>query len=316
MSMSNAGRMGQNQLLRQLIEDGPYNVQIALEFPFYGILGKQLDITTTPRFLLPTATALAPCGPIKEFTRSPDIKSFPIVEITSRYELCQSDVDTIDYPNNLYSEEDLLGIRDDIYEYFRLIVVGSAAPFFPSLDSLTDQILNLGGAPAQLEDFDRALTRVTTENGYDVVAMGNQSALRAFWSARYERGVPEPTWLQDVPNSMLGRANRPTPYVHHARFLVNEMIPNRTLPDGQLVTNLYFMQMGMSPDSGTGKGVFGIIPAPRVGNMFIRRDVVGRPQDDGTFDTSHNVFWSFPSGIAVAARRSLSVLQDFLVTPD
>lgn len=316
MSMTNAGRMGQNQKLRQLIEDGPYNVQIAQEFPFYGILGKQLDITTTPRFPLPTATALAPCNPIKEFTRSPDIKSFPIVEIMSRYELCQSEADTIEQPDSLYSEEDLLAIRDDIYEYFRLIVVGSAVPFFPALDTLTDQILNLAGASALLEDFDRALVRVTTENGCDVIAMGNLSALRAFWSARYERGVPEPAWIHEVPNAMRGHATRPTPYIHHARFLVNEMIPNRTLPDGQLVTNLYFMQMGMSPDAGTGKGVFGIIPAPRVGNMFIRRDVVGRPLDDGTFDTAHNVFWSFPSGLAVAARRSLSVLQDFQVTPE
>ena len=315
MSMANAGRMGQNQLLRQLIEDGPYNVQIALEFPFYGILGKQLDITTTPRFELPTATALDPCRNMEEFTRNPDIKSFPLVEVMSRYELCESEADTIDYPNNLYGEQDLLGIRDAIYEYFRLMVVGSVAPLFPALDTLTDQLINLAGAAATLEDFDRALARVTTENGYDVVAMGNPSALRAFWSARYERGVPEPAWLHDVPNALRGRAPRPVPYIHHARFLVNEMIPNRVVED-QLVTNLYFMQMGMDSSSGTGKGVFGIVPRPRIGNMFIRREVAGQVATDGTFTTAHNVLWSFPSGVAVGARRSLSVLQDFQVTPE
>ena len=316
MSLMNAGRLGQNQLHRRLIQDGPFNIQIALIWPWYGIQGKQLDITTTPRFALPTAVIPAPCDPIKDQPRNPDIKSFPMVSFQTRFDICWSDQDTIAHPNDLTAEQDALANYSLIYEYFRTLVVGSAAPFFPALDTLTDQVVNLAGVAPRLEDFDRTLLRVTTCDGLDVVAMGNLSALATFWHACYDRGVNAEMWERMAPACMGGQFERPTAFIKHARFYVNELIPNRTLqPGGQTVSNLYFMQLGTRDDYGTSKGVFGIIPEPRVGNMFVRRELEGQFNADTTVNTTRSVFWSFPSGVAVGARRSLSVLKDFEVVP-
>lgn len=313
MPIVNAGFLGQNFKLQHLIQDGPYNVQFLEVLPWFGVPGKQLDVTTTPRFPIPTAQHLAPCEPITEQTRSPEIKRFPITTIQGRYDICITDADAIEVPDDLYAEEDALTIQGMLYEYARLLVVGGVN--FPALHTLTDQVVNLGGALPQLEDFNRTLLRVTTNNGFDVIVMGNLEALNTYWSQAYERGIDAWMWPQNVPANMGGLVSRPQAFVQHARWYVNELIPNRVDEAGNLVTNVYFMQLGNNPDFGTAKGVFGIIPEPRVGNMFVRREHVGHMNDDGTFNTTHTVFWSFPSGIAVASKRSLAVLQDMRIAP-
>lgn len=316
MSLTNAGFLGQNQLLQHLIQDGPYNVQFLQVWPWYGVQGKQLDITTTPRFPIPTAQLLGPCDPIKEQTRDPDIKRFQIVAIQNRYDICITDADAVEVPNNLYAEQDVLAWAGCVYDYARLLDTGNAAPFFPSLLSLADPVegvVDLAGAVPQLEDFNRTLLRVTTNNGFDVIVMGNLQALATYWSQAYERGTDPYFWMQNVPVNMGGEVPRPQAFVQHARWYVNELIPNRTLPGGEVVTNVYFIQLGTNPNFGTAKGVFGIVPEPRVGNMFVRREHVGHMNDDGTFNTTHTVFWSFPCGVAVAARRSLAVLKDMQI---
>lgn len=315
MSLINAGRMGQVQLLRHLIQDGPYNLQIALVWLWYGILGKQLDINTTPRFVLPTAVTPAACAPIRDQPRNPDIKSMPLVNFQTRFDICWSDQDTIAHPDDLTAEQDALANYSLIYEYFRDLVVPVPGSL-PTLDTLTDQLVNLAGAVPTLEDFDRTLLRVTTHDGLDVVAMGNLSALATLWHAAYERGVNPEMWERQAPSAMGGEFERPTAYVKHARFYVNELIPNRILaPGGPTVTNLYFMQLGNRDDYGTAHGVFGIIPQARVGNMMVRRELNGHYNADTTINTTKSVLWSFPAGVAVGARRSLAVLQDFQVMP-
>ncbi|MCF6228135.1 MAG: hypothetical protein L3J82_05635 [Planctomycetes bacterium] len=84
-----------------------------------------------------------------------------------------------------------------------------------------------------------------------------------------------------------------------------------------MISNVYFIQLGTNPDFGTAKGTFGIIPNARVGNMFVRRQQQGHLIDpsDGTFSTTDSVFWSFPSGVAVASNKSLAVLKDMQVEP-
>ena len=316
MSLINAGNLGQNQLLKHLIQDGPYNVQFLEVWPWFGVEGKQLDISTTPRFATPTAQLITPCNRIDENTRSPNDgnKTFPISSIQTRYDICFTDADTIEYPNDLYAEQDALAIQSMLYEYARLLDVG--APGFPSLQSLTDQIVDLAGVAPQLEDFNRTLLRVTTNQGFDVIAMGNLDALNTYWSQAYERGVDPNMWQQNVPANMGGQAVRPQPFVQHARWYVNELIPNRVDPKGNTVTNVYFIQLGNNPGYGTAHGTFGIIPKPRVGNMFVRRQQQGHLIDPAgsAFNTTDSVFWSFPSGVAVASNRSLAVLKDMLIT--
>lgn len=317
MPLTNAGNLGQNQLLRHLIQDGPYNVQFLEVWPWFGVEGKQLDVATTPRFLQPTAQLLSACGEIAEQTRNPNNpnKTFPIPSIQTRYEICFGDADSIEFPNDLYAEQDALAILSMLYEYSRLLDTGGVG--FPALTTLTDQLVNLAGAAPVLEDFNRTLLRVTANQGFDVIVMGNLDALNTYWSACYDRGVNPNLWQQNVPANMGGVASRPQSFVQHARWYVNELIPNRLIPGDLTVTNVYFIQLGYNPDYGTAKGTFGIIPKPRVGNMFVRREQEGHIVDPalGTMNTTHSVFWSFPAGVAVASNRSLAVLQDMLITP-
>lgn len=313
MSLVNAGNLGQNQLANHLIQDGPYNVQFFEVWPMFGVDGKQLDVAYTRPFPIPTAEITGPCGPLTERTRSPEDgnKQFGIPVIQTRYDICWSDADSIEVPMELYAEQDALSIQGLLYEYARLLDVGG--PGFPALSTLTSQLVNLGGALPSLEDFNRTLLRVNTNNGFDVVVMGNLAALNTYWSMCYERGVDPWMWQQSVPANMGGRVSRPQAFVQHARWYVNEMIPNRRIDDFE-VTNVYFMQLGYNPNYGTAKGVFGIVPKPRVGDMFVRRQLQGH-FDAGSLQSTESVFWSFPAGVAVAADRSLAVLQDMQIVP-
>lgn len=313
MSLANAGNLGQNQLLNHLIQDGPYNVQFLEVWPMFGVDGKQLEIATTPPFPVPAAEIIEPCGNLAGRTRSPQTtnKRFQIPVIQTRYDICWSDADSIEVPMELYAEQDALSMQGLLYEYARLLDVGG--PGFPALSTLTGQIVNIAGAPPTVEDFNRTLLRVNTNNGFDVIVMGNLDALNTYWSICANRGIDAWMWQQSVPGNMGGRVVRPQAFVQHARWYVNEMIPNRDSPDGP-VTNVYFMQLGCNSDFGTAKGVFGIIPKPRVGNMFVRRQTQGR-WDGVSMQTTESVFWSFPAGVAVAADRSLAVLQDMQIIP-
>lgn len=315
MPLTNAGNLGQNQLLRHLIQDGPYNVQYLEVWPWVGVDGKFLDVATTERFKTPSANILAACGAITDRTRDPidRNKRFVIPSIQTRYDICFGGADSIEYPNNLYAEQDALAILSMLYEYSRLLDTGGAG--FPALTTLTDQLVNLAGAAPVLEDFNRTLLRVTNNQGFDVVVMGNQDALNTYWKACYERGVNPFLWQEDVPANMGGTASRPQSFVQHARWYVNELIPTRGVD--KLITNVYFIQLGYNPDYGTAKGTFGIVPKPRVGNMFVRRELEGHIVDPagGGINTTHSVFWSFPAGVAVASNRSLAVLHDMQIAP-
>lgn len=313
MSLANAGNLGQNQLLNHLIQDGPYNVQFLEVWPMFGVDGKQLDVAYTRQFSTPTAEIIEACGTLEERTRSPEVtnKQFGIPVIQTRYDICWSDADSIEVPMELYAEQDALSLQGLLYEYARLLDVGGIG--FPALSTLTSQVVNLAGAAPTVEDFNRTLLRVATNNGFDVIVMGNLHALNTYWSICAERGIDAWMWQQNVPGNMGGRVSRPHAFVQHARWYVNEMIPNRVVND-VTVTNVYFMQLGYNPDFGTAKGVFGIIPKPRVGNMFFRRQLQGR-WNGAAMETTESVFWSFPAGVAVAADRSLSVLKDMQVAP-
>jgi len=175
MSMTNANLLGQVQLLRHLIQDGPYNLQIALVWPWFGVDGRQLDIVTTPRFAAPIAQLPVPGGTVTDNTRNPTspLKNFPIVDFQYRYQVNWSDVDNIEHPNDIYAEQDALAIYSLIAEYFRILVVGNGSPAFPALATLTDQVVDLAGVAPTLEDFDRTLLRVTTHDAQDVIVMGN-----------------------------------------------------------------------------------------------------------------------------------------------
>ena len=104
-----------------------------------------------------------------------------------------------------------------------------------SLADPVNGVVNLAGAVPQLEDFNRTLLRVTTNNGFDVMVMGNLDALNTYWSQAYERGVDPNFWQQSVPANLGGTVSRPQAFVQHARWYVNELIPNRVTPDGVTV---------------------------------------------------------------------------------
>ncbi|MCF6228136.1 MAG: hypothetical protein L3J82_05640 [Planctomycetes bacterium] len=204
MALTNAGNLGQNQLLKHLIQDGPYNVQFLDVWPWFGVDGKQLEVATTPRFPTPTAQLMDACGKIAENTRNPNnaLKQFPIASIQSRYDICNTDADTIEYPNDLYAEQDSLAIQSLMYEYARLLDVGGVG--FPALHTLTDNLVEMAGALPQVEDFNRALLHVTTNNGNDVIVMGNLDALNTYWSQCYDRGTSPQFWQQQVPGNLGG----------------------------------------------------------------------------------------------------------------
>jgi hypothetical protein len=66
------------------------------------------------------------------------------------------------------------------------------------------------------------------------------------------------------------------------------------------------MVMGDSGGPGPGRGVTGIIPKGRLGNMFISRRRSG-----GNGDTNIYVDVTWPVGLAMGSKSALSVLEGF-----
>jgi hypothetical protein len=318
MAITNAGRLGQNPTLGRLIQNGPWNLQFMEVLPWYGVEGKQLEVVTTPQFPAPTAVPQLPGAALVETPRNPSApKVFPIVDFMTRYDINFADLDTVEFPNSLIAEYDAASMYSLIGGIASGLDTGHLSPAFPALHTLTDQITLVTGLPT-LEDFNRTLLRVATNDGYDVVVMGNLDALNTYWHACNERGINPNFWMRDVPSAMGGTIQRPTAWVQHARWYVNELIPTRIIeePEPRTVSNIYFMQLGYNPDFGTSKGVFGIIPKPRIGNMMVRRELQGQvPSTPTTITTTTSVIWSFPAGIAVGSNRSLAVMQDVEVLP-
>jgi len=119
-------------------------------------------------------------------------------------------------------------------------------------------------------------------------------------------------WMQQMLGAMGKGIERPAAFVKHARWYVNELIPIEGEGGPDPTTNVYFMQLGTNPDFGTAKGVFGIVPSPRVNNMFVRRQHSGVPSGSN-FVAADDIFWTLPAGVAVGASRSLAVLQNMRI---
>lgn len=78
------------------------------------------------------------------------------------------------------------------------------------------------------------------------------------------------------------------------------------------VQRMWFMALGDDGKSGSTRGVTGIIPGARVGNMFVRRYADGTINSrEPELQPRRDVFVSFPAGIAVGSQGELSLIQSF-----
>lgn len=76
--------------------------------------------------------------------------------------------------------------------------------------------------------------------------------------------------------------------------------------------------MVLGDDGGTGptRGVTGIIPKARVGNMFVKRATNGTLGESSVVTPATDTWVSFPAGLAVGSQGALSLIHNFAAPTD
>jgi hypothetical protein len=334
MAISNVEKLGQVQTAAGLLEEAPYNCQIAQFWPFMGIDGQaisyaskdQIPIAYTNASTNPAQELASTASSIVNHTDSPDVASgasptFKLGELATRYVIPYSQQDRYRTPNDLNEVEAKLAQRRLLYRYFsRIGGYGSAADgAILGLRSICDpsQVVDLTASglpgPFTLRQLDEAYHLVTDGGGRPNAIMSHSRARRTWLQALYAAGI-QPEYLEfEFSDPVRGTATVSIPAWHGTPWFVNDLIEVENSDDPDTATSpVFFLELGDTQQQGLGRGVTGIIPRARLGDMFIHRestDLVATAGQAGGPKLGMDCIW--PVGLAVGSKSSLGILQNF-----
>jgi len=320
--------LSQNQRGPWLVEGFPYTCEIAKLFPFRGVDGLALEFgvrdridvisDSDPADILYDGVTITMRAETPETAYSPP---YQIGEFATGFVLPYFQQDTITVPNDLESVAGQMAIRRLTYAFFKKISraagSGNLGDFNGLLDPLTFltagqtvDLLAVGPptAPAvlTLPKIDEAFYKVTDGAGRPNAIMAHPRAIRQIKKTMYDAGLNLDCvdWEWDDP--LRGKVLGKVPAWEGVPILTNELIEISTAGNGKKYSPVFFMVLGDSGGPGPGRGITGIIPKGRVGNMF-----VSRRRSGGNTDANIYVDVTWPVGLAMGSRAALSVLTGF-----
>jgi len=334
MTISNVGFLSQDQTAKWLVESFPWNIQIHKAFPFRGVEGFQLSYPL--RAQIPVsgggepAEVLGGDTALTNLTDSPgSLASYNLGELARRANIPYSQRDRYTVPNNLEAVEFELGLRRLTYAFFKKITrTGSVAdgdfegllgPSF--LDPAGPQYIDLidgGGLPGSLtlEALDQAFFQVTDGPGRPNCIMSHSRALRTYLYTCYQRGFLPEYIEYEWDDPIKGRIRSKAPSLHGVPWLVNDLA-EITLWEGEPSVDtspIFLMLLGDGDGPGPGRGITGVVPNERLGDMFVTRKSTAADPATGKTTTVLDMTW--PVTLAMGARSALSVVNNFILYPN
>jgi hypothetical protein len=340
MGISNVSKLGQIQTAAGLIENSPINCQIASVFPFMGIDGYGIEYASRPKISVTyPSNSTAPAQylsesatGITEHTDSPDkddsgstvatSATYYLTELATRYVIPYSQQDRYTYPNELSQTEKLLAERRLMYRYFSFIGQSGSSVSDGSdmlgLPGLVDSTRTIQPASGTLlmRHIDEAYYMVTDGPGRPNAIMSHSRALRTVFQLLYDTsGKVWPMGSTEVEmlDPLRGRVMVEVPTWRGTPWYVNDLleIDTTATPDK---AQIFFMLLGDSETPGAGRGITGIVPRDRVGNMFVHRPAAGAVVTAGNaISPNTNMDCVWPVGLACGSRGALSMIYDFNV---
>lgn len=331
MTISNVSYLSQDFTAKYLAESFPWNIQVFKMWPFRGIPGFQLSYAL--RDQIPADTSVLPAetlgtdAALLNYTDSPDDQAaYNMGELARRAIVPYTQRDRYTVPNNLHDVEIQLGLRRLIYTFFKKITrAGSTADGdFEGLlgTGLLDPTQKItmddgGGNPGTLtlEVVDEAFFKVTDGPGRPNCIMSHSRALRTYMKLCYDNGIMPDYMEFSWEDPMRGTVRGKVPSLHGVPWLVNDLA-EISIFDGPPVVEtspIFFMLLGDNDGPGPGRGITGVIPQERVGDMFVTRQSTAADPSGKTV-TVIDVTW--PVTLAIGAKGALSVLDRFALTPN
>jgi hypothetical protein len=268
-----------------------------------------------------TADVVTGLTALTDRTASPSAslsQTYPIGELGSRFTVPYFQEDIYSVPNDLVRLQTGQAILRLMYGYFKKICLdhetvnpgdfpGLLAP--PCMD--TDQKV-LVGTPSipgvlTLEHIDYAFSKVTAGPGRPNLIMSHSIAQRQYKKVCYDANQDLQYIDWEWIDPLVGRRMSKVLSVDGVPWLVNDLAPIYDPEEPTRYTDIFFLLVGDDEQGKAGRGVFGIIPEERKGDMFvIRQNPAGGAGGSQTFV---DVTW--PVGLAVGSRTSLSAIRYF-----
>lgn len=249
---------------------------------------------------------------------------YPIGELGTQVRVPYFQRDIYSVPNDLVQLQIGQAILRLMYGYFKKICLGVdfAGPgdFYGLLSSECmddDQQISIGSAsvPGGLtpEYVDYGLSKVTAGPGRPNVIMSHSIAQRQYKKACYEanKELEHIDWEWIDP--LVGRRMSRVLSVDGVPWLINDLAPIYAEGENPPTTDIFFLLVGDDEKGKAGRGVFGIIPEEREGDMFVVRQNPsgGFGEADGAGGAQSYIDVTWPVGVAVGSRTSLSVIRNF-----
>ena len=327
-SLQNADRLVLTDQWPWLIENFPWKVQIARHWPFMGVQGGFLRVPRTNQISnTDLASFNSSCGEVGLRTDQPDSTvTFGLANLITRYQVCFDDQDKFEIPNNLDEAEYKLAMQRLIYRYFRRLGAANDGDFnFPTLRGAVgaNQTIDMGAVALTFAALDQAYHLIVENEGRPNAIMSNSRAIRTYRNLFVaSHGIEPPKVWDTWTDPLRGIVREEITSFNGTPWYINDLIDDEDDTTGIV----YFMVLGDDKGPGHFRGITGIVPRGRERNMFIKRQAQGvvTPTQQiliadvpATIDVNTptnavtDTWVSWPTGMAMGAQGSLSILKGF-----
>ncbi len=310
-------------LVKWLLEDFPYRIQLSPIFPFIPIAADSLRYATTG--VLPPAVTIGQCGPIPEDTKQPNDPNrvHRMAEIATHFRVCYKAQDIFSSNvNDQVAVQMALAVRELLYKFWTLFESGDASANPDEFDGLLrlvdpSKVVDLGYGELTLEDMDRAKELVRSNDGRGTVIFASSIGKRAIHGAYWDRGVspeyaeiafPSPDGSTKMQRVLLFdgapvHINDLNQVFEYAENRPGELIPpDRVLNldgfDPPVATHIWFFVLGQG-------NLHGIMPE-KARSIIVRSTILA--------DASTLVYHvTMPVGIALGSLGGLSVIKNVTI---
>jgi hypothetical protein len=317
---ANARLLSNDVLAKWLLENFPFRIHLAPDFPFYPITGDKLRYANTG--VLTPGASIDPCATIPEDTKLPDDpnREFHFAELATHFRVAYTAQDIFSSNvNEQVSVQLSLAIRELLYKFWTLFERGDRTANPTEFDGLEKLVaaantFDLLCNELTLEDLDRAIEAVRANDGRCVDIYTSSIGKRAIDAAHWVRGL-EPIYEEvDVPCPTGGTRREKVLVFNGARVYVNDLnkvfdatssCPGTLIapadiaqyekdhPDAKLATNIWFLIRGENH-------LHGLAPASLGNSMFVTRSTI-------LADESCLVYHvTMPVGIALGSQSALA----------
>jgi hypothetical protein len=307
MPLTNAQFLADELLTRWLVENSPIKLSFLLAWIWQEVTAKELQVVRTTE-LSPAASA-SDCQLVESQLPTISQVGFSYLEFITRYQICATDLDRFQHPNQLDAVLFALAKRRLLYAYAERLGADSGVGSLRALVAGTNQILDMTGSALTLACLDEAYERVTAGNGHPTLIMSHSRTIRTYRELCRQAGFSPERAPWKWYNPATGRVEDGTVDAFNGTpWLKNDMI-NRL---GSGTERTFFMVAGDDGAPRPTRGLVGIVPAAVGRTLFARRTVNAIPMEEGSDHIpGHDTWVSMPTGVALGSQGALGILENY-----